>query len=101
MRSINTVNILQRTRLDSTDLQIISLLARDSRTAYRNIASAVGITPSAAKERINKMVSNGLIFGYDKLCILILKNMDKTIKEQDIFNSTTLISTSGEVTPHK
>jgi DNA-binding Lrp family transcriptional regulator len=112
LRSINTVNILQRTRLDRTDLQIISLLARDSGTAYRNIASAVGITPSAAKERINKMVSNGVIqsyivlinpviFGYDKLCILILKNIDKTIKEQDIFNSTTLISTSGEVTLHK
>ena len=44
---------------------------------------------------------NPVIFGYDKLCILILKNIDKTIKEQDIFNSTTLISTSGEVTLHK
>jgi predicted transcriptional regulator len=99
LRSIDTVNILQQTRLDSTDLQIISLLARDSRTAYSNLASAVGITPSAAKERINKMVSNSVIqsyivfinpviFGYDKLCILILKNIDKTIKEQDIFKKS-------------
>jgi DNA-binding Lrp family transcriptional regulator len=99
LRSIDTVNTLQQTRLDSTDLQIISLLARDSRTAYSNLASAVGITPSAAKERINKMVSNSVIqsyivfinpviFGYDKLCILILKNIDKTIKEQDIFKKS-------------
>jgi len=37
------------------------LLARDSRTPYKGIASAVGITSNAAKERINKMVSNGVI----------------------------------------
>ena len=87
---------MQQTRLDNIDLQIIRLLARDSRTHYRNIASAVGITPSAAKERINKSVSNGVIqrfvahinpatFGYEKLCILILKNIDKTLKENDLF----------------
>ena len=76
--------ILQQTRLDITDLRIMKLLSRDSRTPYRNIASAVGIMPSAAKERINKMVSNGairsfvifvnpVILGYEKECILILK----------------------------
>ena len=76
--------MLQQTRLDMIDLRIMKLLSRDSRTPYRNIASAVGITPSAAKERINKMVSNGairtfvlfvnpVIFGYEKECILILK----------------------------
>ena len=47
--------------MDRIDLQIMRLLARDSRTHYNNIASAVGITPSAAKERINKMVSSGVI----------------------------------------
>jgi DNA-binding Lrp family transcriptional regulator len=87
--------ILQQARLDSTDLQIVRLLAGDCRTPYSNIASAIGITPSAAKERINKMVSSGVIesfivlvnpviFGYEKFCILILRNIDKTIKEQDI-----------------
>ena len=71
----------QLTRLDITDLRIMKLLSRDSRTPYRNIASAVGIMPSAAKERINKMVSNGaircfvlfvnpVILGYEKECIL-------------------------------
>jgi len=93
---------LQQTRLDNIDLQIIRLLARDSRTHYRNIASAVGITPSAAKERINKSVSNGVIqrfvahinpatFGYEKLCILILKNIDKTLKENDLFKKVSLL----------
>jgi DNA-binding Lrp family transcriptional regulator len=94
--------ILQQTRLDSIDLQIIRLLARDSRTHYMSISSTVGITPSAAKKRINKMVSNGVIrsfaviinpviFGYEKECILIVKNVDNTIKERDIFKKVSLL----------
>ena len=92
----------QQTRLDITDLRIMKLLSRDSRTPYRNIASAVGITPSAAKKRINKMISNGLIrsfavvinpiiFGYEKECILIIKNIGNTINEQDIFKKVSLL----------
>ena len=84
------------------DLRIMKLLSRDSRTPYRIIASAVGIMPSAAKERINKMVSNGairtfvlfvnpVIFGYEKECILILRNVDKPIKERDILNKVSLL----------
>src|SRR5437867_11168258 len=94
--------MLQQTRLDITNLRIMKLLSRDSRTPYRNIASAVGIMPSAAKARINKMVSNGairsfvlfvnpVILGYEKECILILRYVDKTIKEQDILNKVSLL----------
>src|SRR5213083_600438 len=82
--------------VDGTDLQIIRLLARDSRTTYKSIAADVGITQGATKERINKMLSNGviqrfvvlinpIIFGYEKLCVLIVKNITKTTKEQDLF----------------
>ena len=78
------------------------LLSRDSRTPYRNIAAAVGIMPSAAKARINKMVSNGairrfvlfvnpVVLGYEKECILILRYVEKTIKEQDILNKISLL----------
>jgi DNA-binding Lrp family transcriptional regulator len=93
---------LQQTRLDDIDLRIIRLLARDSRAAYKDISSAVGISSNAAKERINKMVSNGVIerfavrinpviFGYERECILTLRNIDKTIKEQDILNKISLV----------
>ena len=89
-------------RVDNIDLQIVRLLARDSRTPYNNIASVVGITPSAAKKRVNKMISNGVIhrfvlvvnpaiFGYEKLCFLIVRNIDKTIKEQDLFKRISLL----------
>ena len=94
--------MLRQSRVDNIDLHIIRLLARDCRTPYSNIASAVGITPSAAKERITKMISkvvirsfvvviNPVIFGYEKECFLMLKNIDKTIKEQDIFKKLSLL----------
>src|SRR5712691_1064159 len=88
--------------MDNIDLQIIRFLNRDSRTPFKNIASAVGITPSAMKERINKMVSNGIIhrfvvlinpviLGYEKLYVLIVKNIDKTVKDQDLFKRISLL----------
>lgn len=93
---------MQQARVDGTDLQIIKILARDSRTTYKSIAADVGITQGAAKERINKMLLNGviqsfvvlinpLIFGYEKLCVLIVKNIDKATKEQDIFTKLSLL----------
>ena len=88
--------------MDGTDLHIIRLLARDSRTPYKSIAADVGITSSAAKERIDKMISSGvierfvvlinpLIFGYEKLLVLIIKNIDKATKEQEIFKKLSLL----------
>ncbi|MGC2597082.1 MAG: winged helix-turn-helix transcriptional regulator [Nitrososphaeraceae archaeon] len=50
---------MQQTRLDNIGLHIKRLLARDSGSPYKDIATAVGISSNAAKERINKMVSNG------------------------------------------
>ena len=88
--------------MDNIDLQIIKILARDSRTSYSNIASAVGISTNATKVRINKMIScrliqkfglliNPIIFGYEKECILIIKDIDKMTKEQDLFNKVSLL----------
>ena len=34
---------------------------------------------------------NPVIFGYEKLCVLIVKNIDKTTKEQDIFKKLSLL----------
>ena len=90
----NHQQMSQQTKLDIIDLRIMKSLSGNSKIPYRNMASAVGIMPSAVKERINKMVSNGairrlvsfvnpVIFGYDKECILILRHVDKSIKEQE------------------
>lgn len=95
-------SLLQQVRVDGTDLHIIRLLARDSRTPYKSIAAEVGITSPAAKERIDKMISSGvierfvvlinpIIFSYEKLCVLVVKNIDKTTKELDIFKKLSLL----------
>src|SRR5919202_6489053 len=76
--------------IDAFDLKIIRCLSRDCRAYYRNIASVVGLTPNAIKERINTMVCNGVIqsfivyinpvlFGYEKDCILTVKRINKKV----------------------
>ena len=111
MTSINTINILRPTRLDDKDLEIINILARDSRTPFRSIGSTVGITPNAVKTRVDNMVSNGIIqsfvlqinpviFRYEKLCILRVKNIDKTIKEQDILKKISLLGDVFGISRH-
>jgi DNA-binding Lrp family transcriptional regulator len=96
------LNSVEEKSLDKIDLKIMNLLVRDSRIPYRNLASDVGITSNAIKERINKLISSGIvrnfaviinpvIFGYEKECILILRHIDKTIKEQEILNRINLL----------
>jgi hypothetical protein len=43
---------------------------------------------------------NPVIFGYEKFCILILRNIDKTIKEQDIFKKVTLLGNVLGISKH-
>jgi Lrp/AsnC family transcriptional regulator for asnA, asnC and gidA len=91
--------------VDDIDLQIMRLLSRDCRTCYTDIASAVGISTNATRVRTNKIISNGVIrgfkvlvnpaiFGYDKVLILIAKDIDKIIEEQDLFKKVSLL---GEI----
>jgi DNA-binding Lrp family transcriptional regulator len=93
---------MPQTVLDKIDLTIINSLSVDCRIPYRNIASTVGITPNAVKERINKMTSNGIIqnfvvrvnpviFRYEKECILTVRHTEKTIKEEEIVNRLNLL----------
>jgi len=37
------------------------------------------------------VVINPVIFGYEKLCFLIVKNIDKTFKEQEVFKKVSLL----------
>jgi DNA-binding Lrp family transcriptional regulator len=69
LRKSFLIYILQQAGLDDVDLHILRLLVRDSRTPYKNIASAVGITPRAVKVRINKMFSIGAIQSFTVLIV--------------------------------
>jgi len=90
--------------IDKIDLHILSLLYVNCRTPYRTIASTVGISGNAVKTRVKKMTAKGIIqkfmvevnpaiFGYEKQCFLVVRNIDKIItKEKDyVFNQLNLL----------
>jgi DNA-binding Lrp family transcriptional regulator len=96
--------------VDKIDLHILSLLYANCRTPYRTIASTVGISGNAVKTRVKKMIGKGIIkkfivmvnpaiFGYEKQCFLVVRNIDKIItKEKDyVFNQLNLL---GDVFAH-
>lgn len=49
--------------IDETDRKILSVLIKDARTPYLEIARALGISGSAVHQRIAKMENNGVITG--------------------------------------
>jgi len=48
--------------MDEIDRKIISKLLRDGRASYRELGEAVGYTVIGAKRRMEKMLSEGLIY---------------------------------------
>lgn len=50
--------------LDSTDLEILTILQDNARTSNADIARQVGLTPSAVLERIRKLERKGALLGY-------------------------------------
>ncbi|HEY7572781.1 MAG TPA: AsnC family transcriptional regulator [Nitrososphaeraceae archaeon] len=88
--------------IDEINLKIIRLLSMDCRTPYLDMVSMVGITPHAIKTRISKMLAQGIIqnfvaivnpaiFGYEKQCILTIRNIGKKIREDEIIKKISLV----------
>lgn len=53
-----------RKALDSVDEQILDLLTRDGRLPASEIGRRVGLSPAAAKRRIDRLERSGVIAGY-------------------------------------
>jgi DNA-binding Lrp family transcriptional regulator len=51
-------------RLDSTDLQLLKLLQKDSNQTVKNLAAQLGKTTTPVFERIKKLEKEGYIDGY-------------------------------------
>lgn len=51
-------------KLDKTDLRILEILRKDSRTSITEIAGKVGVTRPTVTSRIEKMEEDGVIEGY-------------------------------------
>ena len=50
--------------MESTDQQILALLARDGRMSYTDIGRVTGLSTSAAQQRVRRLEARGLIDGY-------------------------------------
>ncbi len=50
--------------MESTDQQILSLLARDGRMSYTDIGRETGLSTSAAQQRVRRLEQRGIITGY-------------------------------------
>jgi len=52
---------LQKLSLDSTDLRILNLLAKNGRLSYRNIGLMIGLTTKSVKSRVDRMLTAKVI----------------------------------------
>ena len=50
--------------MDNLDRSILDLLRRNARAGYGDIGSVVGLSASAVKRRVDKLVSDGVIRGF-------------------------------------
>ncbi len=50
--------------MESTDRQILMLLAKDGRMSYTDIGRETGLSTSAAQQRVRRLEQRGLITGY-------------------------------------
>lgn len=52
-------------RLDEIDRRIVAWLQRDGRASYREIGSGVGLSAPAVKRRVDRLVGDGVITGFE------------------------------------
>ncbi|MCU1481202.1 MULTISPECIES: Lrp/AsnC family transcriptional regulator [Subtercola] len=50
--------------MDNLDFRIIDLLKLNARTGYGDIGQVIGLSASAVKRRIDKLISDGIIRGF-------------------------------------
>ncbi|HEY6536831.1 MAG TPA: winged helix-turn-helix transcriptional regulator [Candidatus Nitrosocosmicus sp.] len=84
--------------VDKIDLYIMKLLSTNCRSSYRTMSSIVRISTNAVKTRVKYLLDKGIIqkfnvvinpaiFGYEKQCFLIVRDLDKLImKEEKVEN---------------
>ena len=58
---------MARTSYDSLDLKILSMLSKNARTPYLEIARECGVSGAAVHQRIQRLLANGAIVGSECL----------------------------------
>src|SRR5918996_6018605 len=85
---------LQKYSLDSTDLKILNLLAKNGRLSYRSIGLTIGMTTKSIKSRVDRMLAakvierflakvNPSVLGYKRIYALALRknNLNQELLE--------------------
>jgi DNA-binding Lrp family transcriptional regulator len=86
---------LQKVSLDSTDLKILNLLAKNGRLSYRSIGLTIGMTTKSIKSRVDRMLAakvierflakvNPSVLGYKRIYALALRknNLNQELLER-------------------
>jgi DNA-binding Lrp family transcriptional regulator len=86
---------LQKVSLDSTDLKILNLLAKNGRLSYRSISLIIGMTTKSIKSRVDRMLAakvierflakvNPSVLGYKWIYALALRknNLNQELLER-------------------
>jgi DNA-binding Lrp family transcriptional regulator len=86
---------LQKVSLDSTDLKILTLLAKNGRLSYRSIGLTIGMTTKSIKSRVDRMLAakvierflakvNPSVLGYKRMYALALRknNLNQELLER-------------------
>ncbi len=63
--STRRLSCVPRALLDETDREIVSLLLGDGRRSASDIGRQIGLSPAAAKRRIDRLEQLGIILGYE------------------------------------
>lgn len=84
---------------DSVDLKILTSLQQNSRMSFANLGRTINLSPSAVRERVQKMEDNGIIkqygvrldyklLGYDLEAFILVKVFHGNLKRFLAFVST-------------
>jgi DNA-binding Lrp family transcriptional regulator len=65
-------------RVDNLDFRIIDLLKLNARTGYGDIGQVIGLSASAVKRRIDKLIGDGIIRGFT---VLLDTSLDGKVTE--------------------
>jgi DNA-binding Lrp family transcriptional regulator len=88
---------LQKVSLDSTDLKILNLLAKNGRLPYRSIGLTIGMTTKSIKSRVDRMLAakvierflakvNSSVLGYKRIYALALRKNNLNHELLERFN---------------
>jgi DNA-binding Lrp family transcriptional regulator len=88
---------LQKVSLDSTDVKILNLLAKNGRLSYRSVGLTIGMTTKSIKSRVDRMLAakvierflakvNPSVLGYKRIYALALRKNNLNHELLERFN---------------